>query len=78
TALLNAIYSKTGMQTYMGPSYIIFKMREGLDYQTQAWLKAVTKDSYDLIPSAEWSSDSWYLPDAPRKFYPTEWKVYNP
>ncbi|HEL2007571.1 TPA: LD-carboxypeptidase [Streptococcus suis] len=78
TALLNAIYAKTGMQTYMGPSYSSFKMREGQDYQTQAWLKAVTQDSYDLIPSPEWSSDAWYLPDAPRTFYPTEWKVYNP
>ncbi len=53
-------------------------MREGQNYQTQAWLKAVTQDSYDLIPSPEWSSDAWYLPDAPRTFYPTEWKVYNP
>ncbi|HEL2377729.1 TPA: LD-carboxypeptidase [Streptococcus suis] len=78
TALLNAIYAKTAMQTYMGPSYSSFKMREGQDYQTQAWLKAVTQDSYDLIPSPEWSSDAWYLPDAPRTFYPTEWKVYNP
>ncbi|HEM3231133.1 S66 family peptidase [Streptococcus suis] len=78
TALLNAIYAKTGIQTYMGPSYSSFKMREGQDYQTQAWLKAVTQDSFDLIPSPEWSSDAWYLPDAPRTFYPTEWKVYNP
>ena len=78
TALLNAIYAKTGMQTYMGPAYSSFKMREGQDYQTQAWLNAVTQDTYQLTPSLEWSSDAWYLPDAPRTFYPTEWKVYNP
>ncbi len=78
TALLNAIYAKTGMQTYMGPAYSSFKMREGQDYQTQAWLNAVTQDAYQLTPSLEWSSDAWYLPDAPRTFYPTEWKVYNP
>ncbi|WP_099811331.1 S66 family peptidase [Streptococcus suis] len=78
TALLNAIYAKTGMQTYMGPAYSSFKMDLGQDYQTEAWLKAVTQDSYDLIPSPEWSSDAWYLPDSPRTFYPTEWKVYNP
>ncbi|HEL1618911.1 TPA: LD-carboxypeptidase [Streptococcus suis] len=78
TALLNAIYAKTGMETYMGPAYSSFKMDLGQDYQTEAWLKAVTQDSYDLIPSPEWSSDAWYLPDAPRTFYPTEWKVYNP
>ncbi|HFI0419481.1 TPA: S66 peptidase family protein [Streptococcus suis] len=78
TALLNAIYAKTGMPTYMGPAYSSFKMVQGQDYQTEAWLRAVTQDSYDLIPSPEWSSDAWYLPDAPRTFYPTEWKVYNP
>ena len=33
TAFLNAIYAKTGMLTYMGPSYSSFKMKEGQDYQ---------------------------------------------
>ncbi|HEL2072670.1 TPA: LD-carboxypeptidase [Streptococcus suis] len=78
TALLNAIYAKTGMPTYMGPAYSSFKMVQAQEYQTEAWLKAMTQDSFDLIPSPEWSSDAWYLPDAPRTFYPTEWKVYNP
>ena len=78
TALLNAIYAKTGMQTYMGPAYSSFKMEQGQQYQTTSWLNAVTQDTYQLTPSLEWSSDAWYLPDAPRTFYPTEWKVYNP
>ncbi|NQM13866.1 LD-carboxypeptidase [Streptococcus suis] len=78
TALLNAIYAKTGMQTYMGPAYSSFKMEQGQQYQTTSWLNAVTQDTYQLTPSLEWSSDAWYLPDAPRNFYPTEWKVYNP
>lgn len=77
TAFLTAIYAKTGMQTYMGPSYSSFKMEGGQDYQTESWLKAVTQDQYDLIPSSKWSSDAWYLPNAPRTFYPTEWKVYH-
>ena len=77
TALLNAIYAKTSMQTYMGPSYSSFKMKEGQAYQTEAWLRAVTQDNYDLVPSQEWSSDPWYDPTQPRHFMPTEWKVYN-
>lgn len=77
TALLNAIYAKTGIQTYMGPSYSSFKMKEGQEYQSQSWLKAVTQDDYDLVPSKEWSSDPWYDPTQPRHFMPTEWKVYN-
>lgn len=77
TALLNAIYAKTGLVTYMGPSYSSFKMVEGQAYQTQSWLTALTQDSYDLLPSPEWSSDAWYDPSQPRTFFPTEWKVYN-
>ncbi len=77
TALLNAIYTKTGMQTYMGPSYSSFKMKESQEYQSQSWLKAVTQDDYDLVPSKEWSSDPWYDPTKPRHFMPTEWKVYK-
>ena len=77
TALLNAIYAKTGLPTIMGPAYSSFKMVEGQDYQTKSWLNAVTKDSYQLEPSKEWSSDTWYLPDVTRTFFPTEWKVYH-
>lgn len=77
TALLNAIYAKTGMKTYMGPAYSSFKMEEGQDYQSQRWLDAVTKAAYDLIPSQEWSSDAWYDPNQPRQFNPTKWKVYH-
>lgn len=78
TALLNAIYAKTGMQTYMGPAYSSFKMKEGQPYQTDSWLKAVTQNQYELIPSSQWSNDAWYLPDTPRTFFPTDWKIYNP
>ena len=44
TALLNAIYAKTGMETYMGPSYSSFKMEAGQNYQTESWLKAINTD----------------------------------
>lgn len=77
TAFLNAIFAKTGNLTYMGPSYSSFKMKEGQDYQIKAWLNAMTKLAYDLVPSQEWSSDPWYDPTQPRHFMPTEWKIYN-
>ena len=56
----------------MGPSYSSFKMKEGQDYQIKAWLNAMTKSAYDLVPSQEWSSDPWYDPTQPRHFMPTE------
>lgn len=77
TALLNAIYAKTGLTTIMGPSYSSFKMVEGQPYQTQSWLEAMSLAPYSLTPSTEWSSDPWYDPSLPRTFFPTEWKVYG-
>ncbi|WP_303974523.1 S66 peptidase family protein [Streptococcus merionis] len=77
TAFLNAIFAKTGMKTYMGPSYSSFKMVEGQQYQSDMWLQAMTQNCYDLVPSREWSSDPWYDPSQPRKFFPTEWKTYS-
>lgn len=77
TAILNAIYAKTGMQTYMGPSYSSFKMEGGQEYQSASWLKALTNEIYHLEPSLEWSSDPWYDPSQPRHFMRTEWKVYQ-
>ena len=77
TALLNAIYAKTGLQTYMGPAYSSFKMESLQDYQTQSWLRALTQTSYDLEPSQQWGSNPWYLPDAELIFHKTEWKIYN-
>lgn len=77
TALLNAIYAKTGLITIMGPSYSSFKMVAGQTYQTQSWLEAMRLAPYRLTPSPEWSSDAWYDPSLPRTFFPTVWKVYN-
>lgn len=61
----------------MGPSYSSLKMKEGQDYQIKAWLNAMTKSAYDLVPSQEWFKDPWYDPTQPRHFMPTEWKIYN-
>lgn len=77
TALLHAITTKAGVATYMGPSYSSFKMNELQEYQMMAWLNAMTQNRYQLIPSTQWSSDAWFLPNEPRQFYPTNWRVYT-
>lgn len=77
TALLNAIYAQTKLQTYMGPSYSSFKMEKLQDYQTESWLTALEQDSYNLKESKEWGDNPWYLPDAPLTFSETKWKVYH-
>lgn len=77
TALLNAIYAKTGLITYMGASYSSFKMDVLQDYQSTMWLNAMTQTHYTLIPSKYWSSDAWYLPNALRTLFDTQWKIYT-
>lgn len=77
TALLHAILTQAGVATYMGASYSSFKMNELQDYQSKAWLLAMTNHQYELVPSEQWSSDAWFLPNAQRTFYPTKWRVYT-
>lgn len=77
TALLTAIFTKTGMITYMGASYSSFKMHELQDYQSAMWQTALSQSTYRLVPSDEWSSDLWFLPECKRKFFDTQWKIYT-
>lgn len=77
TAVLTAIFAKTGMMTVYGASYSSFKMDELQDYQTAGWLAAMTKSRYTLTASERWSSDEWFLPNARRTFFKTEWKIHT-
>lgn len=77
TALLTAIYTKTGQYTYLGPSFTSFKMKDLQDYQSKAWLEAMTKTEYSLVPSEKWGSNPWYDPEAVLHFEKTQWKVYH-
>lgn len=77
TSLHNAIRAQTGLVTYYGPCYSSFKMDELQDFQTEAWLKAVTQSTYDLKPSSVWTSDLWFDASLPRKPMANQWKVYH-
>lgn len=77
TALLNAIFTKTGQYTYMGPSFSSFKMIANQDYQSRSWLKAMTEVSYSLVPREKWGSNAWYDPSAEQTYKETKWKVYH-
>lgn len=77
TALQNAILAKTGLVTYSGPAYSFFKMNELQDYQSNAWLLALTKHSYSLPTSDFYSSDEWFIPEKPRDLKENNWDVYS-
>jgi muramoyltetrapeptide carboxypeptidase LdcA involved in peptidoglycan recycling len=73
TALGNAITSKTGMITYMGPHFSSWAMRHGFDYSLEYFIKCCMDNSaYNLEPSKEWSDDPWFLDQEKRNFIENE------
>ena len=73
TALLNAIYAKTGLVTYYGPHYSSFGMEAGFDYTLEYFKKIFMPDKKNsneiLIGSSKvWSDDFWFLDQKNRKF----------
>ncbi|WP_226642142.1 S66 peptidase family protein [Mesobacillus subterraneus] len=70
TALQLAIYQKTGLVTYSGPHFSSFGVKHGLEYTMESFLQAVTNDApYEVVPSATWSDDAWYLDQENRTFH---------
>ncbi|HOZ89242.1 MAG TPA: LD-carboxypeptidase [Bacilli bacterium] len=60
TVLLNAIYAKTGMITYLGPNFQSFAMKKGLTDTLFYFQKAMNKEAYYLKDPEYYSSDRWY------------------
>ncbi len=73
TALANAIYAKTGLVTYSGPHFSSFAMIRGLDYTINHFKKClIEKESFEVLPSPEWSDDAWYKDQENRVFIKNE------
>ena len=78
TALLNAIYAKTGMVTFSGPHFSSFGMLKGIEYTAENMQKMLFGDGKNqLHPSPEWSDDLWFLDQNNRTFIRNEgyWKL---
>ena len=68
TVILNAIYAKTGITTYLGPTFHSFAMKKGLEQTINYFKKAINHESYYLKDSDYYSSDKWYDNQEKRKF----------
>ncbi|MDO5568736.1 MAG: LD-carboxypeptidase [bacterium] len=68
TALLNAIYSQTGIITYLGPNFHSFAMKEGLDGTIESFQTVINGNEYVLSDPEFYSSDKWYDDQENRKF----------
>lgn len=76
TALLNAIYAKTGLITYYGPHFSSFGMKQGFDY-TLAYFKRMLMDNDEVTVADSdcWSDDSWFINQENREFITNEGRL---
>lgn len=73
TAILLAIYQKTGLITYVGPYFSTFGIKVGLDYTINYVKKALMEDEpFELKQSETWSDDPWHFEQDDRTFYPNQ------
>lgn len=80
TALANAITTKTGMITYIGPHFSSWGMKYGFEYSLENFAKCCMEEAvFDLLSSKEWSDDPWYINQEERKFIPNNgYQILNP
>lgn len=79
TALQNAIYTKTGLVTYSGPSYWMFSQKLYFNYTLEYLKKCLFDDKeFNILPSEFWSDDRWYKDQEDRKLIKNDgWLVIN-
>ena len=76
TALLNAIYFKTGLVSYYGPHYSSFGMKNGFDYTLENFKSILMENELITITdSKEWSDDAWFLDQDNRNFISNSGRV---
>lgn len=68
TALLNAIWAKTGLVTLYGPHYSSIGMRKGCEYTLDCLQKMLFGEGYELEDAPEWSDDLWFIDQEKREF----------
>lgn len=79
TALLNAIFAKTGLITYSGPTYSAFGQKLNFGYTMEYFKRCVfDKEEFNIMPSKLWSDDRWYLDQKNRKLFKNDgWLAIN-
>lgn len=78
TALLNAIYAKSGLITYHGPQYVSFAQPEYFDYTLEYFKTCLFSDKpYDILPSKDWSDDHWWKNEKINQITNPGWLIIN-
>jgi len=79
TALQNAIFAKTGLVTYSGPTYSRFGQKRYFDYTLEYVQKCLFEEQeFQIFPSEYWSDDWWYTEQEKRELEKNEgWFAIN-
>lgn len=73
TALQNAIYTMTGLESYSGPHYSTFGCLKGIEPVIDWFRQCLCeKREFELKPASHWSDDAWYLDQEHRTFFSNE------
>ncbi|MBX9578512.1 MAG: LD-carboxypeptidase [Chthoniobacterales bacterium] len=73
TALGNAVFAKTGLVTYSGPHFFSFGEKNGFDHTLEYFKRCVmNEDSFEVLPSKQWSDGRWANNQDDRKFVSNE------
>lgn len=79
TALNNAIFTKTGLVNYSGPSYSTFGKLLDNEYTIEYFKKCMfSTQPIEIKPSKTWDDRKWWLDQKDKKFFRnTEWQIIN-
>lgn len=80
TGLGNAMYAKTGLVTYSGPSYASFAQKLYFDYTLDYFKKCLMSDApYKVVASENWSNDEWWKEQNERELIPNDgyWVIHE-
>ena len=79
TALVNAIYAKTNVVTYLGVQFFSFGMKYGFEYSMEYFKKMFFENGkIEISPSKQWSNDKWLKNQEDRNFINNEgMKIIN-
>ena len=73
TAVLDSIYTKTGLVTYYGPHYSSFGMKKGFEYELEYFIKMFFEEGpIEVKASEEWSNDPLFMDQENRNFIKNE------
>lgn len=79
TALLNALYARTGVVTYLGPLFFSFGEKLNFEYADEQFRHClIDSGPFAIRPSPRWSNDRWAGKQDERTFSPTEYWAIHP